>query len=198
VSSVSGWQEIFRSEAGPGFVYASDELYLACNHDIPSAEDYDGFPQLENGVGLVRDLLDDWAQFRAEGGAARVPYGHAAVVCGELIAPVLAPMLSQLSVDLGCTYDLYPIKNRFFGGSVSVSGLLTGQDIIGALRRRDLGEVVVLPRSMFDQEGERTLDEMSPTEIAASLRTPVRQARCVSELPFLAPVMGEPKPHELE
>jgi putative radical SAM enzyme (TIGR03279 family) len=191
VGSASRWQASFREDGESGFVHASDELYLASECEVPAAEAYDGFPHLENGVGQVRNLLDDWQQFRSEGTTRRASYAHAAVVCGELIAPVMGPLLDQLSTELGIRYDLYPVRNRFFGGSVTVSGLLTGKDVVSALRRRELGEVVILPRSMFDQMGQHTLDEMTGAEIATALRIPVRQARHLSELPFLSPTMGE-------
>lgn len=141
---------------------------------MPSAADYDGFPQVENGVGAVRVLVDEWARLKA----GRLPPGlaPATVVCGTLIAPVLGPILADLNALTGVDLQLVPVVNQFFGPVTTVSGLLTRQDVVAALQGRPLGERVLLPRAMFTgrygAEAARpgmTLDDWSLDEISARL-----------------------------
>lgn len=172
----------FRRERGTGLVYLSDEIYLLAGQPVPPAEAYDGFPQLENGVGLTRQLLDEWDALRDETAAIRPAYRRATVVCGALIAPILEQILTELGAITGVELRLVSVPNRFFGPSVTVSGLLTAADVIAALRRRDPGELVVLPRVMFDAAGERTLDERTPEEMARELGVRVAVAGTLKEL----------------
>ena len=175
VAQISAWQRAYRRGHGLGLVYASDEWYLMAGLDVPPAEEYDGFPQLENGVGLTRVFLDEILDIRdCRSWVARVT-----LVCGTLIAPLLerkATELSQMEVEV------VPVENRFFGPTVTVSGLLTGRDVIAALQNRDLGEVVFLPRAMFDASGELTLDDMRPAGIGERLGVRVEVAGTMGDV----------------
>ena len=179
VAQVAAWQRQYRARYGVGLVYAADEWYLLAGEEMPRAEEYDGFPQLENGVGLTRVLLDE--RLQASGGGLQV--GKVTLVCGTLIAPVLKAMVAEWGESVAFPKSVViPVENRFFGPTVTVSGLLVGRDVIEALRGRDLGEVVFLPRAMFDAAGERTLDDMSPAEIEERLGTRVEVARTMGEV----------------
>lgn len=175
VAQISAWQREYRRQHGLNLIYASDEWYLLAGLDVPPAEEYDGFPQLENGVGLTRVLLDE--EFRVSGCEFRV--GKVTLVCGTLIAPVLegkAAELSEVAVEVA------PVENRFFGPTVTVSGLLLGRDVIEALRSRELGDLVFLPRAMFDASAELTLDDMSPAAIGERLGVRVEVAGTMGEV----------------
>ncbi|MGA9351976.1 MAG: DUF512 domain-containing protein [Anaerolineae bacterium] len=175
---ISAWQREYRRRYGFNLVYASDEWYLLAGLEVPPAEEYDGFPQLENGVGLTRMLLDE--EFRVSGLELRV--GKVTLVCGTLIAPVLEEMAAKLAGRTGLKVQVVPVVNDFFGPAVTVSGLLTGRDVIEVLRSRDLGDVVFLPRAMFDASGELTLDDMSPAEIGERLGGRVEVAGMMGEV----------------
>jgi NifB/MoaA-like Fe-S oxidoreductase len=99
-----------------------------------------------------------------------------------LIAPVLEGKAVELSEVLGVEVDVLSVENRFFGPTVTVSGLLIGRDVVEALRGRELGEVVFLPRAMFDYAGERTLDDMSLAEIREELGVRVEVAGTMGEV----------------
>ena len=179
VAQVESWQRQYRARYGVGLVYAADEWYLLAGKEVPQAEEYDGFPQLENGVGLTRLLLDERLQIT--GGGLQV--GKVTLVCGTLIAPVLEALVAEWGKSAAFPRSVViPVENRFFGPTVTVSGLLVGRDVIEALRGRDLGEVVFLPRAMFDAAGERTLDDMSPAEIEERLGTRVEVAGTLGEV----------------
>jgi putative radical SAM enzyme (TIGR03279 family) len=170
IAQVSAWQRECRGQHGLNLVYASDEWYLLAGLEVPAAKEYDGFPQLENGVGLTRVFLDE--EFWVSGcepfdyAQDKFQAGKVTLVCGTLIASLLERKVAELSE---VAVEVVPVENRFFGPTVTVSGLLTGQDVIEALRGRDLSDPVFLPRAMFDASGELTLDDMSPAAIGERL-----------------------------
>lgn len=164
---VEEWQAVYRSRFGVNWVYASDEWYLLDARPVPPAAGYDSFPQLENGIGLVRALLDDWAEVRQE---PPVPSkSPLTLVCGTLIAPVLERLAEELAAFLSVPVRVLPVVNEFFGSQVTVSGLLTGQDVRRALEREQPTGWVFLPCSMFDSEGLVTLDDLTLPELEANL-----------------------------
>ncbi len=175
LAQISVWQRAYRRQHGLNLVYASDEWYLLVGLEVPPSEEYDGFPQLENGVGLTRVFLDE--EFRVSSFGFWV--GKATLVCGTLIAPVLERKVAELPQGV---VEVVPVENHFFGPTVTVSGLLTGRDVIEALRERDLGDVVFLPRAMFDASGELTLDDMSLAEIGKRLGVRVEVAGTMGEV----------------
>ncbi|MBC7251726.1 MAG: DUF512 domain-containing protein [Anaerolineae bacterium] len=183
---IASWQADFRRRQGVRLVYAADEWYLLAGQPVPAAGEYDGFPQLENGVGLVRRFLDEWRDVAA-GGKRAVPRrpdgcGSLTVVCGILIAPLLARVADELAALSGATVKVVPVVNAFFGETVTVSGLLVGRDVIAALQGRHLGDGVLLPRVMFDAEGRRTLDGLGLEDFREALGLPVEMAGTPSEL----------------
>jgi putative radical SAM enzyme (TIGR03279 family) len=164
----------FRRELGSTFLYPSDELYLMAARRLPPARHYDGYGQYQNGVGMVRSLLDEWSRLRRTLGRRRLTRSATAVT-GTLIAPFLRPMLAEIA-DVGrIGIELQPVENRYFGAIVNVAGLLTGRDVLAALKARpgDPGDLVVLPRASLDTPGERFLDDMTPAELAAELGRPL-------------------------
>lgn len=156
-----------RAELGITFVYASDEFYLLAGRPVPPADYYDGMPQYSNGVGMVRDFLDLWAKARRRL-PNRLPQATSlAIVCGTLIAPIMEHVVTRLNRIEGLTARVVPVTNAFFGPTVTVSGLLTAQDVAPALRASACTRAL-LPRVMFDYRGERTIDDWSPQRIAAA------------------------------
>lgn len=190
---VRGWQRGFRRTLGRTFVHLADEFYLRTGATLPSESSYDGYPQYENGVGMARVLLSQWSLVRrrlrrsvTRGIASSA--GRLTVGTGELIAPLLSPILDSIAESTGMEIDLVPVENRFFGPTVNVAGLLTADDVLRTLATRSLGDMVVLPRTMFDADGLRTLDGATLGEIEACLGVPVYLAESVSQ--FLSLVAG--------
>ena len=175
-------QSTFRKVIGRGLIYLSDEIYLQAELPVPAADEYDGFPHLENGVGLTRCLLDEWSELEPRAHTLRPSYAKATVVCGTLIGPTIERLLSKMGDAAGIQYSVAPVINRFFGASITVSGLLTGQDVLQALRRRALGDIVILPRVMFDASGNNTLDDLSLTHIEQELGSRVSVASSLEQL----------------
>jgi putative radical SAM enzyme (TIGR03279 family) len=150
---VTGWQARLRERLGVSYAYLSDEWYLRLGEAVPAADAYDGLDLTENGVGLVsRFEMVDWG------------FESATLVTGTLFEPVLR----QMTAD-SAGVEVVPVVNRFFGETVTVAGLLTGQDVVAQLQDRDLGGVVMLPPAMFGGPEGQTLDEMWPPQIANAI-----------------------------
>jgi putative radical SAM enzyme (TIGR03279 family) len=183
LEQVQPWHNAHRRERGIGLLYASDEWYLLAGRPIPPAAYYDDFPQLENGIGLTRLLLEEWEERREE--VERRPWTKApmALVCGTLIAPVLRELISDLAKRSGAALELVVVENRFFGPLVTVSGLLTAGDVVAALRENGRSwSRIILPRSMFDSEGLVTLDDGTLEEIGRAAGAPAGFAAAVGEI----------------
>lgn len=177
-----GLQRDIETVTGATWLYPSDELYLLAGHDVPSAAYYQDDAQRENGVGLVRALLDDWEQARQSLTPLATSGLRATLVCGKLIAPLLERLAQQAGDLLGVELTVVPVENALFGPSVTVSGLLTGADVLAQLVGRDLGALVCIPRAMLDAAGERALDDLTPADLSTRLGRPVAPVATMSEV----------------
>jgi putative radical SAM enzyme (TIGR03279 family) len=179
VEQCDRWQGALRSRLGVGFVYASDELYvLAGRADPPPAESYDGYPVLTNGVGLLRSMLDEWRVLlehfakaaRAGQGKPLQPHPRkVAWLTGHLAAPALERMADEWQARADWRPEVRVVENTMFGSEVTVSGLLSGSDLVRELQAlpSDL-EDIVLPRGPFGFDGRCTLDGVSAEEVGAA------------------------------
>jgi putative radical SAM enzyme (TIGR03279 family) len=179
VGQIAHWQASLRTRLGTGFVYASDELHVLAEAEIPDADYYDGYPVLTNGVGLLRSMLDDWERLPKKRAAAR----RVAFVTGRLAAPALGRIADSWAAVGGWRPEVHVVDNVFFGTDVTVSGLLTGADLLRTLRALPPTiDDVVLPRSPFGFDGETTLDGISAKEVGAAHPARVHIAATPSEL----------------
>jgi putative radical SAM enzyme (TIGR03279 family) len=173
VRTVAGWQAEFLATLGSRFVFLGDEVYLQAGEPLPAAAAYEGFAIAEDGIGLVRRFEDDFERLRRRLRAA--PLARAVtVVSGELYAPRLSSLLTRLPFT-GLSARVAAVPNRFFGGTIGVAGLLTGEDIQRALAgRSDLGDAVLIPAvALRDGEGV-FLDDVTPADLTRDLGVPVR------------------------
>lgn len=168
LDALEPWRSRMADERGVRWVYAADEFYLAAGRAVPPWDAYDGFPQYENGIGLVRAFVDEFAesaQAIAEAGAGSRPDVRAPVtlVTGELFAPVLAGLLPAIAAP---TLDLrvMPVRNALFGGNVTVAGLLAGQDVVSAVSRDAGTGTYLVPAVMVNSDGS-LLDDVAAKEL---------------------------------
>ncbi len=150
---------------GIHFAHASDELYLTAELPLPEAERYDGYLQLENGVGMLR-LLDDEVTEALETAEDLGVRETVSSVSGLLAGPCMERQLQKI----GKAFPekellLYPVENRFFGSRITVTGLLTGRDLMEALKGRRLGDRLLLPQCMFRSGEEVFLDDVTKQEL---------------------------------
>lgn len=177
INTVNSWGEKFLEKYGVRTVFVSDEFYLKAGVEIPDGEFYEGYPQLENGVGMIRsmqeDVLDE-IDFIKEDGAnfeiSRKISVATGVAAGEHIR-FLVEKIQKLWYNIEC--NVYVIKNNFYGENVTVSGLLTGGDIIEQLRGKELGTHLYIPRCALRHEGDLFLDGVSLEDMERELKVTV-------------------------
>jgi len=175
VAKVERWQQQFLKALGDPLVHAADEVYLKAGAPVPPAELYGEYPQLENGIGLVRQHLD---ALKIWLGGLTEPLGATqkiTVVSGTLAAPILQEALHPLR-RIGLDVRVLPIRNNFFGPAVTVTGLLTGKDIASQLKGKNLGRLVVIPSVCFNDDG-LTLDGLTAADLERILEKPVVTSR---------------------
>lgn len=151
IAQVEIWQEKARAEFGRTFVYLGDEFYLLAEKNLPPAQFYDDFPQIENGIGMTRNFIEEFHSLKAKSYQLKAKID---VVSGTSFAKVLKNLVKSPNVRI------IPVENKFFGSKVNVSGLLTGGDIIEALRggKRDL---ILIPATALKSGEEIFLDDVT-------------------------------------
>lgn len=175
IDIIESWQRKIFAEHGTHFVHASDEFYILAGRQLPEEERYDGYPQLENGVGMLRlldtevtEALEDWDE-----GQDAEPE-ELSLATGELAYPYLKQQLDKIARRFPQKkVHLYAIRNEFFGEMITVAGLITGQDIKKQLSGRALGERLLLPVCMFRSGEEVFLDDVTRDEVQKALQVPV-------------------------
>ena len=182
VDTVRPYQRANVSIHGEPIVYLSDEFYLLSSRRVPGRAHYTDLSQLENGVGMVRVLVDDWHRVRRRLPSALPASRHLTMVCGELIAPILRGIAERLNEVENLKVDVVAVENRLFGSEVTVSGLISGRDLVERLEGEDLGDTVVVPRVMFDRAGKLTLDDMTVKMLEDRLRRPIVLARDMRDI----------------
>ena len=170
---IHGWQNKIYPEYGTHFVHASDEWYILAEEELPQEKQYDGYLQLENGVGMLRLLLDEFAEAmeedRINGRQARAK--HITLATGRLAYRFIKQMAKQMEERYeGLQIDVIAIRNDFFGEMITVSGLLTGQDIMAQLKDRDLGEKLLLPQNVLKSGEPAFLDDYTLDDIEKALQ----------------------------
>ena len=162
-------------ELGSRFSFPSDEFYLLAKRTFPSAQSYEGYAQLGNGVGGSRKFLDDFRRYKTRLPTAVRPTRQVTVVTGMLAVPVLLPVVEQLNLVQGLDVRLVPVENAFFGGSVTCAGLLTGADIVGALERKsdELGDEILIPSICFKDDEDVFLDDRRLADVGLHFARPI-------------------------
>ncbi len=158
---VERWQKKLYKEYGSHFIHASDEFYILAERPMPEETRYDGYIQLENGVGMLR-LLETEVKEALKEEAAVDTTEELSIATGTLAAPFIEQH-SRMVCDKfpGRTIHVYPIVNHFFGEQITVAGLITGQDLIAQLKEKPLGKRLLLPECMFRSGEEVFLDDLT-------------------------------------
>ena len=173
IAQVHRWQEELYPQWQTHFVHAADEWYLQSGEPIPAEETYDGYPQLENGVGRMR-LLENSIE---EALAAREPKElsrSVSLVTGTLITSFLEKQLEKIRARYPqVTVYHYPVRNDFYGERITVTGLVTGGDLIAQLRGKPLGETLLVPSHMLRADEDIFLDDVTVADVEEALQIPV-------------------------
>lgn len=171
VIQLEEWQNKFRQGLGRGFVYLSDEFYLLSGKDFPDYEQYDGFPQLENGVGMVVDFRKSFKTYLKRISPREFNYHKKITIITGVLAHSIIDELSQMLMlkVKNLEIQVVAIENDFFGGEITVAGLITGCDILKKLRGLNLGEKIMIPQSMVKSDEDIFLDDVSVLDIEKEL-----------------------------
>jgi putative radical SAM enzyme (TIGR03279 family) len=175
IDQVTDIQKQLHAKLGTNFALLGDEIYLRAGRRIPGRSHYGDYPQIEDGVGMVRSFANEFAALvrkleREHWTSASNTSGT--IFTGTLFAPVLRKMIDKLNARFRTRLVVEALENSYFGGDVSVAGLLTGQDLVQA-RERVAGEFVCIPRQMLKSDEAIMLDGMKLDEVARALGQPV-------------------------
>lgn len=169
INQVSKWQKKIKEERDINFVYLADEFYINADVEIPSWEEYDGFPQIENGVGLCASLKEEFEDALLDCKDLDVTTPKT-VVTGTLAYDFVKDLVSKLGSD---KISVDAITNNFFGKKITVSGLVTATDIIQQLTGKDLGNYLLIPSSMLRHDEDVFLDNLTISDVEKALKTKV-------------------------
>ncbi|MBI3962674.1 MAG: DUF512 domain-containing protein [Deinococcus sp.] len=187
VETSERYRATFLKERGTRLVFPSDEFYLLAGLPLPDAESYEGFSQLENGIGMVRNFLSS----KLPRLPRAIPSRRVALVSGTLFAPLLAEAIAPLRAVAGLELEVIAARNSTFGATVTVAGLLAGSDILRAVPQGRFDYVFVSPRCL--KEGtDILLDDRSLRDLSAELGAQVQAGpEALGEL--AAVVLGRPR-----
>ncbi len=167
------WQKKIYEEYGIHFIHAGDEWYLLAEEEVPEEERYDGYLQLENGVGMLRLLFNEFEEGMERLGDGDRS-GEISAATGKLSYPYIRRMADRIQERYpGVKVHVYCIRNDFFGERITVSGLITGQDIIAQLKGKELGSRLLLPCNMLKADEDVFLDDITVKEVSDALQVPV-------------------------
>ena len=175
IDQVGAIQKELKTKLGTNFALLGDEIYLRAGRRIPGRSHYGDYPQIEDGVGMVRSFENEFTRLmrRLEReGWTSANQTSATVFTGTLFAPVLKKMIDTFNTRFGTRLIVEPLENSYFGGDVSVAGLLTGQDLLNASGRA-VGEFVCIPKQMLKSDEAIMLDGMNIDEVSLALGQPV-------------------------
>lgn len=172
----------YLKELGTRFVYAADEFYNLAAAQFPDDEQYEGYPQLENGVGLARHFLDELKEIEKQETVTLGCDLKITIATGVAAKSLMEDLLKVFSAIKGLNVDLKIIDNNFFGKQVTVTGLLTGSDLLRSLEGKDLGDMVFINKTMLKEESSMFLDDLTLENIKQELNKPVYAVRGPQEL----------------
>ena len=196
IHQVELWQQHMLYAHGTRFVYASDEWYIKAKQALPEGEAYEEYPQLENGVGMMRLLFDETLQELEQ---YRQQISHLterrsiSIATGVLAAPYIEELSEKImEVQTNLSVTVFTIINHFFGEEITVAGLLTGKDLIEQLKDKPLGEELLLPEELLRSGEDILLDDIKVSDLEKALQTRIRIVQSTGSS-FLSAVTGRDK-----
>lgn len=174
IAQVQTLQAKFRHQFGTNFAWLSDEWFLIARQELPPESHYEDYPQIGNGVGSIRQFIQQFQATATEMLPARVEISRRfSWVVGNAVEIAFQPLVRQLNEVEGLAVNLVPLGSDYWGQEITVTGLLTGQDLLTGLQGRDLGDAILLPSLMLKHDDTCFLDDMTLEELAQKLGTPI-------------------------
>ena len=178
IDIIDEYGEIFKEKYGTRLVYAADEFYLKSGRELPEGEYYETYCQIENGVGMWTSLKEEFL-FEIENSEESDPETHLSVATGVAAYPLIKELAEIfISKYNKSKIDVYEIKNDFFGRSITVAGLITGNDLINQLKDKSLAKYLAIPQVMLRSEGDLFLDSVSTQDVEEALGVTLKVNDC--------------------
>ncbi|MGL4363162.1 MAG: DUF512 domain-containing protein [Cellulosilyticaceae bacterium] len=173
VQVIEKWQKYYLEKMDTRFVFAADEFYVTGKVKRPTYDEYEGFPVLDNGVGMLTKF-----EYELEQAISNIKYSDKdvkySVVTGVITETFINECVNKLKIKWpNIKFQIFPIVNHFFGEDITVTGLVTGQDIIKTLKNESIGNVLLIPENMLKCEEEILLDDFSVEDLKRELDTPI-------------------------
>ena len=196
IDTIEAWQKKLYPEHGLHFIHASDEWYILAGREVPEEDRYDGYLQLENGVGMIRLQMEEFRDGMENlANSRKLPdasvQSELSLATGRLAYPYIKKMTEEMSAAFpGLKVHVYEIVNEFFGELITVSGLLTGQDLLKQLKGKELGTRLLLPQNVLRSGEEVFLDDYTKSDLENALQVPINIVKS-SGYDFIQTVLGE-------
>ncbi len=189
IDRVEALQHEFQQQLGSTFAWLADEWYLIAGRELPPSVYYEDYPQLGNGVGSIRRFLDEFSEEIEAWEVTKITPPHKCTwVVGNAVENAFQPIVRRLNEISGLTVNLVAIASQYWGQQMTVTGLLTGQDLIKELPGRDLGDRILIPSVMLKHDEAKFLDDVTIEEVSATLQIPLIP---VSGIPDFLDKLGE-------
>lgn len=183
ISQVQTLQARFRQKLGSTFAWLADEWFLIARQDLPPADHYEDYPQLGNGVGSIRQFVREFLSIADRTLPASLPAPrHYTWVVGNAVEQAFMPLTGRLNEVRNLRVTLAPLNSRYWGQEITVTGLLTGEDLMAGLADRKLGDGILLPSVMLKAGDRLFLDDCTVAEVSEELGVPIYPVAGVEEL----------------
>ncbi|XFA74018.1 TIGR03279 family radical SAM protein [Thermosynechococcaceae cyanobacterium Okahandja] len=174
IQQVQTLQEQFQRQWGTPFAWLADEWFLIAGVPLPPADHYQDYPQLSNGVGTIRLFLEEFAAHSQDLPSRLRTPRHLSWVVGNTVGEVFQPLVTRLNQIENLRLDFYPLASDYWGQTMTVTGLLTGHDLIHHLQGKLLGDRLLLPSIMLKHDQPIFLDDVSLDTVAEALNVPIQ------------------------
>lgn len=174
IDQINGWQAKFREKYGFNLVYLADEFYVKAEREIPEFKDYDDFPQLGDGIGMLAYFKKNFDSYLKRFKPKKVNR-VVSIASGKIVYNFMRARMDELEKKFeGLKINLYPIENTFFGPEITVTGLITGGDLITQLKDKELGEYLILCGDMLKDDADIFLDDVTLDEVKEKLNIEIK------------------------
>ncbi|MBU6185751.1 MAG: TIGR03279 family radical SAM protein [Synechococcales bacterium] len=174
IQQVQSLQEQFRQQLGTTLVWLADEWFLIAQQELPAASHYEDYPQIGNGVGSIRLFLKQFQSAARQLPRQTAQPRSVTWVVGNAVEKAFQPIVHRLNQVQGLSLQLAPLQSEYWGQSLTVTGLLTGYDLIHGLQGRELGDKILLPSVMLKHGEDRFLDDMTLSEVQSQVNKPIQ------------------------
>lgn len=175
IDTIESFQKTFLDKYGTRLVFPSDEFYITAGRDLPNGDFYEDYPQYENGVGMIRSITDEFDRAFDMAEEDEIKPCSTSIATGELAYEYISALVEKTEKkwhNIKC--NVYKIRNDFFGETITVTGLITGQDLIAQLKGKSLGDTLLLSSNMIRKDGGLFLDDYTISDVEKALDIKIR------------------------